>query len=200
MSLPPEAPPTDPASIPSGVVVDTSVVSAIGNPDAEKNRALAKLFEAASATACIPPCVVDEIEGESGRAYEAPVRVLHGERQGWMERVPAFTDGAQYRNGPVASHVADRVRERMADRFDVPEHEVEKTDTLLPGVAVQLLASGEYGRTGVLIKDRHAAEAAHTVLENTEYEGLIRIYRGKPFIEWSVDWAGAESSSDRGIY
>jgi hypothetical protein len=200
MSLPPEEPPTDPASIPSGVVVDTSVVSAMGNPGTDKNRAFAKLFTAADATACIPPCVVDEIEGETGRAYEAPTRVLHGERRGWMERVPAFTDGAQYRNGPVASHVADRVRERIAGRFDVPEHEVEKTDTLLPGVAVQLLASGEHDRTGVLIKDRYAAKAAHTVLENTVYEELIRIYRGKPFIEWGVDWAGEEASSGRGIY
>lgn len=200
MPLPPEEPPTDPASIPSGVVVDTSVVSAIGKSDTDKNRAVAKLFTTAGAIACVPPCVIDELEGDDGRAYEAPTRVLHGERQGWMKRVPAFTDGAQYRNGPVASRIADRVRGRMADRFDTPEHEVETTDTLLPGVAVQLLASGEYDRVGVLIKDRHAAEAAHAVVRNTEYEELIRVYRGKPFIEFAVEWAGDEYSADRGIY
>lgn len=140
MSLPPEQPPTDLASIPSGVVVDTSVVSAIGKPDNDRYRAVAKLFSEAGATACVPPCVMDELEGDDGRSYEAPARVLHGERQGWMRRVPPFTNGAQYRNGPVAGRVADRIRERMADRFGRQEHEVEKTDTLLPGVAIQLLA------------------------------------------------------------
>ena len=200
MSLPPERPPTDPASLPSGVVVDTSVVSAIGRSDTDKNRAVAKLFTTADATACVPPCVIGELENDDAKTYDAPVRVLHGEQQGWMKRVPAFTDGAQYRNGPVASHVADRVRGRIADRFNRPEHEVETTDTLLPGVAVQLLASGEYDRVGVLLKDKHAAEAAHAVLKNTEYEELIRVYRGKAFIKFAVEWAGEEDSDDRGIY
>lgn len=200
MSLPPAKPPSDLRSIPPGVVVDTSVVTAIGKPDNDKNRAFAKLFTEADATACVPPSVLEEIEGDSGRAYDAPVRVLHGEKYGWMKRVPPFNGGAQYRNGPVASAIADSVRKRMADRFDKPEHEVEKTDTFLPGVAIQLLASGEYDSAGVLIKDKHAAEAAYTVLENTVYEDLIRIYRGSPFIEFVVEWAGEGYSSDPGIY
>lgn len=197
MTLPPERPPTDIHSIPSAVVLDTSVVSAIGRPDNDKYLAFAELFTEAEAVCHVPCCVMDELDADTGREYDAPVRIHHGEMENWMSRGPSFDGGAQYANGPTAGTVADRIRRRMADKFDVSEHEVEKVDTLLPGIAVQLLAL-DINRTGVVIKDKHAAEAAYTVLQDSPYENLIRIYRGKTFIEFATERTGHQP--DRGIY
>jgi|APHM01.1.fsa_nt_gi hypothetical protein len=195
MSLPPDQPPTDVESIPSAIVLDTSVVSAIGRPTNAKYLAFADLFTTANSVGHIPQCVMDELN-DVPQGYAAHARIHHGVKQGWMSRGPSFSSGAQFANGPTASTVADAVRARMADTFGVREDEVEKVDTLLPAIAVQLLAEND--RAGVVIKDKHAAQAAHTVLEGGTYEDLIRIYRGKQFIEFATGWS--ERSTDPGIY
>lgn len=197
MSVPPEEPPTDVASLPPAVVLDTSVVSALGRPDNSKYLAFAEVFDEAETVGHIPPCVMEELTHGTGRTYGAHTTVYHGTREGWMQRGPPFDGGGQYANGPTASSVSDSIRERMADKYSVEEHEVEKVDTLLPGIAIQLLGN-DNDRTGVVVKDKDAANAAYTVLRDTPYEDLIRIYRGKPFIEFATE--RSERSPNRGIY
>jgi len=154
MDLKPENPPTDAASIPKAVIFDTSVLSAIGKPTAPAYRATERLFLEHNITAYIPPCVIGEIHPESDPDIKLKPRILEAKNTGWMAEAKEFNELSQYNDGPKATEISDRVRTRMADGLrGVSEDEVEKTDTLLPGIAIQLLAGGEANRVGIAIKD-----------------------------------------------
>ena len=69
----------------------------------------------------------------------------------------------------------DRVHERLATFEQTDPDELRKTDSELPAVAVMLLGSTSHDSIGILIDDRNAERAISGVIENSYYEGRIRV-------------------------
>lgn len=70
----------------------------------------------------------------------------------------------------------DRVHERLAKFEQVDPDELRKTDAELPAAAVMLLGSTSHESVGILIDDRNAEQAISGVINNTYYEGRIRVF------------------------
>jgi hypothetical protein len=116
--------------LPTGgtVVVDTNVFFAIGGPSNEKYRRFRDAIRAAETTCCLPRRVVGELGGPETDRIEAALG------EGWAEIVdaPDPTDGD-------AVAATDIARRTIATETDQAEHDVEKTDTILAGLAVQFV-------------------------------------------------------------
>ncbi|MFD1643988.1 hypothetical protein ACFSBW_19295 [Halohasta litorea] len=69
----------------------------------------------------------------------------------------------------------DQVHERLATFEQTDPDVLRKTDSELPAVAVMLLGSTPHESVGILMDDRNAEKAISGVIENTYYEGRIRI-------------------------
>ena len=69
----------------------------------------------------------------------------------------------------------DRVHERLAAFEQIDPDELRKTDSELPAIGVMLLGSTSHDSVGILIDDRNAERAIAGVVENSYYEGRIRI-------------------------
>lgn len=163
----------------SAVVIDTSVVIAIGRPDNEKYRALEQYATRNNITVRVPDYVASEL-GESPDPYQYQHESLQAAQDaGWIRPVSVDFDD------PTVSAVIDRTRERMASLSadDVTEDEIEKTDTVLAGVAYQL-AQNE-GSVGVLVSDGVAEHAISDVLAAEGCE--CTVVEGREFVKTLVD-------------
>ena len=69
----------------------------------------------------------------------------------------------------------DRVHERLAAFEQTDPDELRKTDSELPAVGVMLLGSTSHDSVGILMDDRNAERAVAGVIENSYYEGRIRV-------------------------
>lgn len=69
----------------------------------------------------------------------------------------------------------DRVHERLAKFEQTDPDKLRKTDSELPAAAVMLLDSTAHDSVGALIDDRNAERSISSVIDNTYYEGRIRV-------------------------
>ena len=69
----------------------------------------------------------------------------------------------------------DRVHERLAAFEQTDPDELRKTDSELPAVGVMLLGSTAHESIGILMDDRNAERSISGVIENSYYEGRIRV-------------------------
>ena len=69
----------------------------------------------------------------------------------------------------------NRIHERLAEFEQTDPDELRKTDSELPAAAVMLLGSTTHESVGILIDDRNAERAISGVINNTYYEGRIRV-------------------------
>ena len=69
----------------------------------------------------------------------------------------------------------DRVHERLAAFEQTDPDQLRKTDSELPAVGVMLLGSTSHDSVGILMDDRNAERAIAGVIENSHYEGGIRV-------------------------
>lgn len=81
------------------------------------------------------------------------------------------------------SDVVDRTRERMANRSadDVTEDEIEKTDTVLAGLAYQL-ATRRSNHVTVFVSDGVAERAIRDVLEASSVGDRILVVTSRRFL------------------
>lgn len=113
-------------------ILDSSIF-AMGGPSNEKYQAFERYVTRRNVTVRIPDQVAEEL-GESPAAYTYQRdRLRAAEDAGWLER--ATMDFSI----PGVSDATDRTRKRMANLSadDVTEDEIEKTDTVLAGLAYQ---------------------------------------------------------------
>ena len=168
--------PIPPGSV---VVIDTSVIIAIGRPANEKYRALEQYVTRHDITVRVPDYVASEL-GESPDAYQYQHESLRAARDaGWVHPVSAKFDA------PAVSTVIDRTRERMAalSADDVTEDEIEKTDAVLAGVAYQLAQNDQ--SIGVLVSDSIAEQAIADVLSAEGCE--VSVVEGREFVTSLVE-------------
>src|SRR5699024_6870630 len=93
---------------------------------------------------------------------------------------------------PRVSEVVDKTRKRMAalSADDVTEDEIERTDTVLAGLAYQY-ATGGASHVTIFVSDTIAEQAIGDVLGAVDVSNTISVIEGRAFLEELVtDWLG----------
>lgn len=166
----------------STAILDSSVLFAMGGPSNEKYQAFERYVTRRNITARIPDQVAEEL-GESPAAYAYHRdRLRAAEDAGWLKRaVVDFTI-------PGVSDATDRTRKRMANLSadDITEDEIEKTDTVLAGLAYQY-ATDVGVEVTVLVSDTVAERAIEDVLSAMDVGDRVAIVEGRKFLEVLID-------------
>ncbi len=168
-----------PHEIPSDsiAIIDSSVLFAMGGPSNDKYQALERFVRRQNISVKIPDQVAKEL-GESPAQYEYQRdRLRAAQDAGWLDRGEIdFTI-------PNVSKIVDKTRTRMAKlaASDVSEDDIEKTDTILAGVAYQYAI--EKHDVSVLVSDRLAQRAITDVLAATAVSEYIVVVEGRELLQ-----------------
>ena len=159
------------------VIVDTSVLYAMGGPSNDKYQAFEKYVTQRDVSVRIPDHVAEEL-GESPEAYRYQRdRLRSAQDAGWLERAEVnFTHSG-------VSDTIDRTRERIysLSADDVTEDEVETTDAVLAGLAYQY-ATDQSRHVAVLVSDKLAEQAIADVLAAKEVTEKTAVVEGRTFL------------------
>lgn len=154
-------------------IADTGVFVRCGGPDNEKFQRLRRALQQAGVALLIPQRVYEELGGDPA-AEEYPsgnIPYPVGFEEGWI----VVADELDYTK-PRVSKVMDEARRFIANETTRNENLIEKADTALLGLAVQLLDSGTADNVVILTTDKPAGRAAETLLpqyafnDQTEYQ------------------------------
>ena len=151
-------------------VADTGVFVRCGGPDKDKFQRLRRALRQAGVSLRIPQRVYEELGGDPA-ADEYPsgdTPYPDGFEEGWI----VVADELEYAN-PLVSTVMDETRRFIANETDRDEDHIEKADTALVGLAVQLLDVGEADRVVLLTTDKPAGNAAETLLPQHGFSDRI---------------------------
>ncbi len=168
-----------PSEIPSDsiAIIDSSVLFAMGGPSNNKYQALERFVRRQNISVKIPDQVAEEL-GESPDQYEYQRdRLRAAQDAGWLDRGEIdFTI-------PNVSAIVDKTRTRMAklSASDVSEDDIEKTDTVLAGLAYQYAMTNQ--DVSVLVSDRLAQRAMTDVLKSTTVGEYIIVVEGRELLK-----------------
>jgi len=168
------------SSIPpkSTAIIDSSVLFAMGAPDNEKYRAFEEFVVNRGLRVQIPQQVAEELgESPEGYVYQRD-RLRAAQEAGWLQS--ARIDFSK----PRVSEVADKTRKRMValSADDVTEDEIEKTDTVLAGLAYQY-ATGGSSHVSIFVSDRIAEQAIEDVLSAVSVGDTTTVIEGRSLLE-----------------
>jgi len=157
-------------------LVDTNLLVAVGGPSNSKYRALREYVRQRGVVLKVPR----RVERELSTMHYAD-RVDRAVEEGWAERIdpPSPTD-------PDAVNAMDYVRREIADRTEKDEHEVEKADTALAGLAVEYLKRTDRP-VAVLTDDRVAARGIERGTARSDCEGSVSVFTREDLLGGSDD-------------
>lgn len=162
-----------PSPFPTALVCDTSFLRTIGGTGSDPYQTFIHDVQTKERELYLSGRVVEELTEQRG--YMGIDWVDRATTTEWITTVESLQPGVRVHDGPRAGQVMDRVHERLA-RFEQTDPDtLRKTDSELPAVAVMLLGSTSHESIGVLMDDRNAERAIAGVIQNTYYEGRIRI-------------------------
>lgn len=169
--------------IPRGsiAIIDSSVLIAMGRPDNEKYQSFERFVTNRDVKVFIPGYVAEEL-GESPDAYAYQRdRLRAAQDSGWLK------SGRIDFSVPGVSDVVDRTRTRMQklSARDVTEDEIEKTDTILAGLAFQY-ANEDVTHVTVLVSDTIAEQAIKDVLNAVCVDERTAVIEGRSFLNGIV--------------
>jgi hypothetical protein len=141
---------TDSSSQNTAWIADSGLFIACGRQQNNKYTALARFAQRNEITFVIPQRVYEELGGAPDRSTPGQTPINSAIDTGWV----TVADEIDYTNSTVSS-VMDEVRGFIARASNRDEDQIEKADTALAGVAVQLL-------------DRRDAEHIHLVTTDTD--------------------------------
>ena len=172
------------AEIPSDstAIIDSSVLFAMGGPSNEKYQAFERFVRQRNLTVTVPEQVATEL-GESPDAYAYQRdRLRAAQDAGWLE--PGRIDFST----PRVPEVVDKTRRRMVSLSadDVTEDEIEKTDTILAGLAYQFVVE-DAAHVAVLVSDTIAEQAIRDVLVAVGVEDRTSVVEGRVLLNDLVD-------------
>lgn len=162
-----------PSPFPTALILDTSFLRTIGGTGSETYQTFIQYVQAEDRELYLSRGVVEELNEQRG--YISIDWVDRADTTEWITLVGDIQPGVRVHDGPRAGEIMDRVHERLAAFEQTDPDELRKTDSELPAVGVMLLGSTSHDSVGVLIDDRNAEEAITGVIENSYYEGRIRI-------------------------
>lgn len=163
-------------------LLDSSVLIAMGGPSTEKYQAFERHVTRRNVSVRIPDHVAEEL-GESPDAYSYHrERLRAAQSAGWLERAEVDF------SNPRVSEIIDRTRTRMLNLSadDVTEDEIEKTDTVLAGLAYQC-ATGEMTHVTVLVSDTIAEQAIGDTLAAMGVGDETSLVEGREFLDMILD-------------
>ncbi|SFR97897.1 hypothetical protein SAMN05216559_1935 [Halomicrobium zhouii] len=162
-----------PSPFPTALVLDTSFLRTIGGTDSTPYQTFIQYVRAQDVDLYLTPGVTEEIAEQHG--YISIDWVDRADTTEWITVIDTVEPGVRMHDGPRAGELMDRVHERLAKFEQTDPDELRKTDSELPAAAVQLLGSTAHDSVGILIDDRNAERAISGVIDNTYYEGRIRV-------------------------
>lgn len=154
-----------PLSPETDVLVDANVFIAIGHPTNPRYKRFRRAVQTADVVLKLPHRVIGEVGGPETD------RVQIALEEGWAEVIdaPAPTDG----DAVAASDIARRT---IANETGRPEHEVEKTDTILAGLAIQFCRDRSTAGVIVLTDDKPARKGVEQAVATQGYTDAISVY------------------------
>lgn len=162
-----------PSPFPTALVLDTSFLRTIGGAGSEPYQTFVQYVQAEDRELYLSSGVVEELTEQRG--YISVDWVDRADTTEWITLAGELQLGVRVHDGPRAGEVMDRVHERLAAFEQTNPDELRKTDSELPAVGVMLLGSTPHGSVGILMDDRNAERAITGVIENSYYEGRIRV-------------------------
>jgi len=151
-------------------LADTGVFVRCGGPDKDKFQRLRRSLRQAGVSLRIPQRVYDELGGDPAADVYPSGNIPYpdGFEEGWI----VVADELNYTN-PLVSTVMDEARRFIANETDRDEDIIEKADTALVGLAVQVLDTGKADRVVLLTTDKPAGRAAETLLPKHGFDSRI---------------------------
>ncbi|WP_138007855.1 hypothetical protein [Halalkalirubrum salinum] len=162
-----------PSPFPTALILDTSFLRTIGGAGSEPYQTFVQYVQAEDRELYLSSGVVEELTEQRG--YISVDWVDRADTTEWITLAGELQLGVRVHDGPRAGEVMDRVHERLAAFEQTNPDELRKTDSELPAVGVMLLGSTPHGSVGILMDDRNAERAITGVIENSYYEGRIRV-------------------------
>jgi hypothetical protein len=163
----------NPSPFPTALLLDTSFLRTIGGTEGDAYQTFIQYVKSEGVQLYLTPRVVEEVSEQQG--YISVDWVDRADTTEWLTVLNAVQPGVRVHDGPRAGAIMDRVHERLAKFEQTDLDELRKTDSELPAAAVMLLGSTSHESIGILIDDRNAEQAIAGVINNTYYEGRIRI-------------------------
>jgi hypothetical protein len=154
-----------PFSAGQDILVDANIFYAIGHPSNPQYARFRSEVRTAGVVLKLPRRVIGELGGPETD------RVRTALDEGWAEIIgaPSPTDG----DAVAASDIAKRT---IASETGQAEHEVEKTDAILAGLAVQYVRDRSTSEVVVLTDDLPARKGIKNAVRAQGYTDAIRVY------------------------
>jgi hypothetical protein len=162
-----------PSPFPTALVLDTSFLRTIGGTGSDAYETFIEYVQTEGRELFLSSGVTEELNEQ--RDYVSVDWVDRADTTDWITLVGDVQPGVRVHDGPRAGEIMDRVHERLAAFEQTAPDELRKTDSELPAVGVMLLGSTSHDSVGILIDDRNAERAIAGVIENSYYEGRIRV-------------------------
>jgi len=154
-----------PFSADQDVLVDANIFYAIGGPSNAQYRRFRSVVQNAGVTCKLPRRVIGELGGPETD------RVRTALDEGWARIInaPSPTDG----DAVAASDIAKRT---IANETDQAEHEVEKADAILAGLAIQYIRDRSTAGVVVLTDDKPAKKGIENAVQAQGYTDTIAVH------------------------
>jgi hypothetical protein len=162
--------------MPAAHIADTGFFVALGAPDNDRYRHVRAFAERNELTFLIPERVYDELTTGALDRGSPPIDTAF--EQGWVD----VADALGY-SIPLVSKTMDGLQRYIASADDRHEHEVERADAALGGLAAQLLAEGSTTTVYIYTPDIAAGEGIETVFESEGYGDAVTFVNAFQFIE-----------------
>jgi hypothetical protein len=158
-------------------VADTGLFIACGRQQNNKYSALERFAQRNDITFVVPQRVYDELGGAPDRSTPGQTPINSAIDAGWV----TVANEPDYTNSTV-SQVMDDVRSFIAYSSNRDEDQIEKADTALAAVAVELL-QGEKEFACVVTTDVDAGEGLVAALETNGFESRAQFKNGFELID-----------------
>ncbi|WP_089789495.1 FliH/SctL family protein [Natronobacterium haloterrestre] len=143
------------------IFVDSSILISCGRRESTRFQALAREARRRDAVLRISPQVYAEVTSDPALDEYTPDNSAVDEalQEGWMK----ITGSPSYSNSDVSS-LMDQARSFIANSSDRSEDIVEKTDTEIVGLALEMLLNDTADRVTVVTNDIPLGEAAEALI------------------------------------
>jgi hypothetical protein len=163
----------DPSSQNAAWIADSGFFIACGRQQNNKYTALARFARRNEISFVIPQRVYEELGGAPDRSTPGQTPINSAIDTGWV----TVADELDYTNSTVSS-VMDDVRSFIARASNRDEDQIEKADTALAGVAIQLLDRGDAEYIHIVTTDTDAGNGVVTAVESHGFPDRIEFENG----------------------